>query len=100
MRRNWGIGALALLMLAGCGGASSKGDGPSGCRYEVQSTGCNNSTYGAWEKRCTDDEEPSRDLTQSELCALAVSDTSECAGGCCVRFRFRNAVGFSGTCTP
>jgi hypothetical protein len=86
------------MLFVGC--ASDSGGSSSGlrCDYEVSSTGCNDSSYGAFASKCLSVDNPKDGLTPSGWCALATGDTSECAGGCCKKYKFRNAVGSTGTC--
>ena len=64
------------------------------CVYEERSTtGCSGSSYGPWEsgESTADTEDIRSDLTREEYCDLVYpSSDTECGGGCCVSFQFRN----------
>lgn len=99
--RRYFVGAIVLgaaaVFIGGCGEESDYG--PLTCVYEESSTGCSGSGYGPWEEKCFDIDNPREDLTPETWCDAVVSDTTECASSCCVSFRFRNAVGYRGTCS-
>ncbi|MBZ0120155.1 MAG: hypothetical protein IT378_03275 [Sandaracinaceae bacterium] len=87
------LALASLLSLAiGCGGDVPRSN--FYCSYEGRRTSCSSSSYGPWTAECTlVDTEIRDDLTPDTYCALVYppSDT-ECAGGCCISFQFRNVT--------
>lgn len=98
MKRTISRLSLSLLVMTTACGDESGSDGPLRCQYEQAKTACNGSTYGAYTSRCLDVDDPKEGLTPSGWCNIVIADTRECAGSCCVRYRFRNAVGSYGKC--
>ena len=70
------------------------------CTYEERMTSCNSTSFGPWESECrTVDFELRDGLTPEGFCQEAYSGSdTECAGGCCMDFEFRNTEAHSGAC--
>ena len=67
------------------------------CVYEERQTDCGGGSFGPWTSECSFvDFEIRDDLTPQAYCdqAYPASDT-ECGGGCCISFQFRNVVALS-----
>ncbi|MCA9608335.1 MAG: hypothetical protein KC619_22150 [Myxococcales bacterium] len=81
-----------LFLVAACGEAVPRSD--FYCTYESRRTSCSSSDFGPWTSECTlVDFEIRDDLTPDTFCAEAYPPTdTECAGGCCVSFEFRNVT--------
>ncbi len=62
------------------------------CLYEKRTTSCGSAAFGSWEEgSAVIDFEIRDDLTPEGFCRQTYpANDTECAGGCCISFQFRN----------
>lgn len=100
MKRLIFVMIAAAFVLAACSSDES-GTGTFHCSFEESKTsGCGGSSFGPFIAGCsTVDFELREGLTRESFCAQAYPASDiECAGGCCVQFRFQNVVAGDGPC--
>ena len=95
------MSCFAMWLLVNCGGSDSDSDDDNGsCHYEKSVSQCGGGNMSAFEAGCTNiDFELRDDLSPAQFCKNAYPATdTECGGGCCLNFAFRNVTHSSDSC--
>lgn len=92
--RQFGLLIFALGLVVSCQDDNTASNAIS-CQYEVGKTGCGGGSFGAFDSRCATIDDPRDGYSADQFCDSFRGTDTSCAGGCCVNFKFRNAMAFN-----